>query len=123
MGTSDATLKIRVDPEMLARWRAAAEHAAVSVSELVRDSVERQIVPPTSRSMPVAEDGFAPRTPAARQREGEDRGPAISRGPVGVTVRTTSDPKHPVAKAGAVRCPKSSLHERGRFCRYCGQTP
>lgn len=111
-------MQVRVDEDTAAWWRALAELEGISVGELVRRAVATVYAVSAAVGDPSA----------VVSREGEDRGPAISRvgpGRVGVTVRTSSDPKRPVRSttADVVRCPKASLHKKRQRCGYCGQTP
>ncbi len=107
MGTSIA---LRIDGEMLDRWKVAAAQRGVPLSTLIRRAVEREIGVET-----------------------------IGPGPVSVTVETTTDPTRPLmshsteasrAAAAGMRprsmaitpCAKAARHRPGVRCGYCGET-
>lgn len=110
MGTSDATVKIRVDPDELGRWQASARRSGLTLSAFIRETVGEAIDEDEIDDAVAAAGGKVRRVPP---------------GTVSVTVRTTTDPARPVqpTTADVVRCPKASLHKKATRCGYCGQTP
>lgn len=86
----------RIDDEVLARWRVAAEDRGVPLATLIRSAVEREI------GVEVVHD------PPASPR----LAPAVAMRP-----RAVASVRAPVP------CSKAARHRAGTFCRYCGQTP
>jgi hypothetical protein len=76
VGTSDGSVKIRIDPEQIGRWREAAAARGWSLSQLVRTAVERELAgpvvgpAPTSRSRARRVEG----APVCRNRQRHAKG-------------------------------------------------
>lgn len=90
MARGNPTVEVRLQPGDRERWRDAAKDANMTLSDFVREAVEKRIAGP---------NGFTIQAP---------------------DVEITAPPRARATMANIAGCPRARFHRPGVFCKECG---